>query len=156
LARSPANTTRVDAGDHLARYVSRKRLEVCPDTDVVLGVLMEGFKLRVDQDEKELSVNHLQYFSGDTAMQLKALKADRLADGFKLGGVSVFAVIAAGVFTDRGRAAGLSIASYKAPIRPGNMSHVEVRGMPHDNSNTELLEGLAQEANKNFVESKDI
>lgn len=140
----------------MARYLSRKRLEVCPDTDAVLGVLMEGYKLRADQKEKELSVNHLQFFPGDTHARLKALKADRLADGFGIAAVSAFAVLEGGFITKCGKESGLSIACYKAPIKPGNLSHAEVRGMPHDNSNTELLESLAREASRSFTESKNL
>ena len=144
---SPPNTSRLPAKHHVARHVGRSKLEVCPDTHAVLGVLRSAFELREARNERDLSVNHLEHYAGDATTQLTALKDDRLANGFDIRKGTVFAVVNVGAIVEAGKSSDASIAVYKASSLK-NPSHAVIRGLPSDNSNVRLLEALAREATK--------
>lgn len=154
LAKSPRATTRIDAADQIARHLGRKHLEVCQETGTVLGVLFSGFKLRPEKQEKELSVNHLQYFRGETVEQVKAIKTDMISSGRTVGAESAYAILTAGQFSECGEKCGISLPIYKRP-EPGNPSHAEVTGMPADNARLDLLESLAKVASQNIFPAKN-
>jgi hypothetical protein len=130
-------------------------LETDPDTGEVIGVLNTAFDLKVAKSEKEASVNHLQHFAGETLDQLKSIKADMVGAGYTVGNRSAYSVVSVAAVEGCGKACDLALAVYKRP-EPKNLSHAAVRGLPHNNSNLEIRERLAQAASRKVVPATDL
>lgn len=148
-------TTRIAPVDDVARHLGRSHLETDPDTGVVIGVFNTSFLLKVKAAEKEASVNHLQYFAGDTLAQMKAIKADMVASGYTVGKQSAYAVVKVGLIEECGNRCDVALAAYKRPL-DGNSSHAGVRGLPLDNANLDVLEELAKAASKLIFPAGDL
>jgi hypothetical protein len=116
--------------------------------------LNAAFHLKAS-DTGELSVNHLQHYVGEVPEQLKAIMLAKKASGFGVRSTGAFAVLEAGDITEAGKRAGLSLASYKDPIPPHDLSHAVVRGLPQDTS-SEVFEDLARLASRRFHMAKDL
>ena len=140
-------TTRIATADDIARHLGRGHLETDPDTGEVIGVLNTAFDLKVARSEKEASVNHLQYFTGDKIEQLKSIKVDMVNAGYTVGAQSAYAVVTVEAIEGCGKDSGVSLGVYRRPLE-NNLSHAGIRGLPLDNSNAELRERLAREATK--------
>jgi hypothetical protein len=143
-SRKKPRTSRIDSKDQVSRFLGQKYLEICPDTGAVLGLLGQGFALRTDAKELELSVNHLQYFSGASEDQVRSIKND-MEKVRKVGGNSAFAVLAVGRVSDLGRKYAQTLQAFRKP-EVGNPSHAEVNGLPPDNGRPDLLQDLADAA----------
>jgi len=138
---------RIGKADDIARHLGRAHLETDPETGKVIGVFNTAFDLKVPKKEKEASVNHLQYFTGETLDQLKSIKADMVNAGYTVGNQSAYAVVKVETVEGCGKDSGVSLAVYKRPLDK-NQSHAGLRGLPLDNSNAELRERLAQAASR--------
>jgi hypothetical protein len=140
-------TTRIGKADDIARHLGRNHLETDPETGKVIGVFNTAFDLKVAKKEKEASVNHLQFFSGETLNQLKSIKADMVNSGYTVGPQSAYSVVRVETVESCGKDSGVSLAVFKRPLEK-NRSHAGLRGLPLDNSNAELRERLAQAASR--------
>lgn len=145
-------TKRIDDNDHVCRYVRPTLLDIDPETDQVRGVFNAAFHLKAS-DEGELSVNHLEHYTGTMTDQLKAIMIAKKKSGFGVKITSAFVVLQTDEITNAGTKAGLALASYKDPQPPDDPSHAVVRGLPDDTS-SDVFEDLARIASKRLFLTK--
>jgi hypothetical protein len=124
--------------DHVMRYVSWARLRR-DENENVIGFLGQAFELR--PDEKDLSVNWLEYFDGNRDKQIReSVKLFRNIR--KVGSKSAYGIGKVGQIKRICGASGTSIRIVYDP-EDNNLSHSVIRHLPRDDSS--LFEALATE-----------
>lgn len=130
--------------EHFVRLCSRQK-QIRDEDGKLLGVTWEAFSLRVDRNETYLSGALLECFAGDQATQMKAVLKAMGAGGLKFGDNHAVALCEAGVMRKCGDQQKRRLRVRHEP-KKANSSYSAVRGLPADNSDTELLSLLAAES----------
>jgi len=135
--------------DHVMRYVPWTKLRRDEDENVI-GFLPHAFELR--QEEQFLSVNWLEYFSGD--------RDNRIRDSVKMfrkirsvGKKSAFGIGNVGQIKEICSANGAQVRIVYEP-EANNQAHSAIRRLPRDDLS--LLEALAAEAFLELVPNVDV
>jgi hypothetical protein len=128
--------------DHVMRYVPWGRLRRDGD-DNVLGFLPQGFQRR--ETEESLSVNWIEYFSGDRHSQITA-SVRMFRQTITVGSKSAFGIGNVGKTKDVCRAHGAVVRIIYEPT-DDNPAHAGIRRLSREDFT--LLEALAADA---FVE----
>lgn len=134
---------------HVMRYVSRSKL-LTDEDGTVLGFLSEAFKLR--PSESTLSVNWLEYFSGDRQSQI--IEAVRLfRNTMDVKPKSAFGVGNVGKIRETCNASGYKVRIVYDPEQD-NPSHAVIKNLPRDELS--LLEALAADVFVELIRNADI
>lgn len=145
MSKAPKQPRRKDVPpeDHVARYCNPQRVIRDPNTNAIIGVFPQVFKLRPKIKEKYLSSHWMESFSPDVDAQFQAVVA---ALGKKLtiepkaaiARLNVGYVVQAGVMKNYS----IRIQNHSKPNDPG---YSGIYGMPLDNSDSIFLDLLATE-----------
>lgn len=143
MRRSKLRRNDVPANEHVARYCHPQRVIRDAATGTVTGLFPEVFKLRTHQNETYLSLNHFEYFVGDTDHQYREILAV-MRIKFKRPPEPVIARLNAGKIV----ACGISRQRQLRVRRRGNdkdPSYASLEGLPQNNGDEILLAKLAGE-----------
>ena len=93
----------LDRQDHVSRHVPYKKL-LKDDDDNPVGILPEAFEMREKLNEKQLSVNWLEYFKSsyedNVVKMVKSFRLSRRAKGYTVSKSSAFGIGNVGVLED--------------------------------------------------------
>ena len=135
---------------HVMRYVPSSRLRRDGDDNVV-GFFAAAFELRPEDDA--LSVNWVEYFSGDYPSQIELTVKSVRASKLKVGKNSAFGVAVVGSVKQLAQKSGKSIRVVFSPS-DGNPSHTSIQKLPREE--LVLFEALATEAFTELVRNSDV
>ncbi len=130
--------------DHVVRHVPWSRLRR-DENDGVIGILPQAFSLR--DGEESLSVNWLEYFSGDPQSQIKEVITS-IRNTKNVGGKSAFCIANVGKVRGICKAGRVNVRIVFAP-NDGNPSHSLIRYLSQDD--LVLLEELADEFSNDLI-----
>ena len=132
--------------DHIVRYVPWTKL-LKDEDDNVLGFLPQAFELR--PDEESLSVNWLEFFSGDRSEKKRqAIQAFRAS--VKVGKKSAFGIANVGEVKDTCLSSGARVRIVYMP-EENNASHALIKHLPR--TELALFEALATTAFSELVQN---
>jgi hypothetical protein len=134
---------------HVMRYVPWAKLRRDGD-DNVLGFLPSAFELRTT--EESLSVNWLEYFSGDRQNQITGCVRE-FRNIFNVGKKSAFGVANVRKVKDIFQGSGKTVRIVYSPS-PDNCSHASIQKLPRDEF--ALFEALAADAFTEIVMNTQI
>lgn len=90
----------IERKDHVSRHVPYKKL-LRDDEDNPVGILPQAFEMREEKNEKNLSVNWLEYFGGSHADNIvNVIIGFRLSRDNKVGPNSAFGIGNVGTLED--------------------------------------------------------
>lgn len=112
-----SDKTSIALEDHIARYC---RPGACSGNEI----LKEAFLPR--ENERGISVNWAEYFSGSLASQIDQIRED-ISQQIQLRRGGRFAVLRAGAIRE-----GTTILRVEHAPKNGNPSHAEIRGWPNE------------------------
>lgn len=144
--RRPQQVRRPDvlATHHIARHCNPQRVIRNPITRAVEGVFPQAFELRQKIKEQYLSIHQMEYFSTEIDSQFRGVIGALRKKGRTVGANSAIARLNAGLVVGAGHIRGHSIRirDRSSEVDPG---YAGIYGLPHDNSDAELLALLAGE-----------
>jgi hypothetical protein len=135
--------------DHVVRYVPWSRLRKDED-DNVIGFLPQAFSLR--EGEESLSLNWLEYFSGDRGQRIRNL-VNELRRVRTVGAKSAYGVGNVGRIKEVCDGNGTRVRIVYEPL-DDNLSHSELRRLQHEDMS--LLDALATQAFSEMVRDADV
>lgn len=129
--------------DHVARYCNPQRVIRDPNTNAIIGVFPQAFKLRPKIKETYLSSHWMESFSPDVDTQFQAVAAAlgkklTLEPKAAIARLKVLYVVQAGEKKNHS----ISIRDKSKPNDPG---YSGIYGMPLDNSDSIFLDLLSTE-----------
>lgn len=146
--------------DHVVRYAPFQRLHRDED-DNIIGVLPQAFELRLNDEEKYLSVNWLEYFEGDREYNIestvKNFRESRRLIGGRTGKKSAFCIGNVGKILETCVTCKFPRVRivYENPKESStNKSHSKIIRLPEND--TALLELFAHEVFNDLVFNSDI
>lgn len=140
--------------DHVSRYIPYKR-QLRDDNDEPVGFLPQGFKMRENRDEKDLSVDWLEYFGKSHAENIVSAIAAFIGRtrNKKIGKLSVFGIANVGkleeICTEHQHTKVRIVHNEKK-----NSSHGKIVRLPINDPN--MMQILATEVFKELVRYKDV
>lgn len=141
----------VDKKDHVSRYIPRKKLLV-DDKENPVGILPQAFEMRVDKEEKDLSVNWLEHFGNNyqqnIAHMVQSFTLSWNRQGAKIGKGSAFSVANVGVLENKCAQIGQKSVKVLLDEKPknSNPSHARIIRLPINND--EVMQVLASDVFK--------
>ncbi len=148
--------SRIDDEHHVVRRCGYQVIERDALTNKVVGLFPKAMMLRLEKDEKYLSVNKLEHCDGTKIEQLKSVVAIQRAKAkSKLSLRSGVAILKTGRILEIGTRNGYRLVVTFTPYRD-DPSYSRVSGLPLDNSDEILIANLTVEAYQDFMLLADI
>lgn len=141
--------------DHVSRHVPYKKL-IRDDNDNPVGILPQAFEMRENLDEKELSVNWLEYFGDNHTNNLnRMIIAFRLSRG-RVGKNSAFGIGNVGILQDKCGEYGFTKVrvDHANKASKKNKSHARIIRLPFNNM--QIMQCLAFDVFTELVPNKDV
>ena len=141
---------------HVVRRCGFQVIERDTLSDRVVGLHPAAIRLRVEINEKYLSVNWLEHCAGTKIERLKAIVATHRAKArTRLSPRSGVAILKTGRILELGTNHGhrLTVLFVPTGIDP---SYSRISGLPLDNSDALLIDSLRDEAYKDFMLLADV
>lgn len=129
--------------DHVARYCNPQRVIRDPNTNVIIGVFPQAFKLRPKIKEKYLSSHWMESFSPDVDTQFQEVAA-ALGKKLTIEPKAAIARLNVGYVIQAGEKKNHSI-RIRDQSKPNDPGYSGIYGMPLDNSDAIFLDLLATE-----------
>lgn len=143
--------------DHVSRYVPYKKL-LRDDDDNPVGILPQAFEMREERNEKELSVNWLEYFGNNHADNIvKTIKSFRLSRNNRVGQLSAFGIGNVGILVDtcaEHRHTKVRVLYNERKVLKNNESHAKIIRLPIND--LVIMQSLASDVFTELVPNKDI
>lgn len=145
MFKTPKQAHRKDVPpeDHVARYCNPQRVMRDPDTNAIMGVFPQAFKLRTKINEKYLSSHWMESFSTDVDTQFQAVAA-ALGKKLTIEPKAAIARLNVGYVVQAGVKKNHSI-HVRNQSKPNNPGYSGIHGMPLNNSDSIFLDLLATE-----------
>ena len=153
MARQPHKTLADE--HHVVRYCNNQRIEKDPHTGNAVGLFPDAMQLRTREKEEYLSTNWLEYVAGTRNDRLKSILGILRGKIPSIKETSGLAVLRVEKIKDAGKETGHKITVRFTPNR-NDPSYARILGLPLDNSDTELVSLLVDEAFNEFYLVKQV